>query len=69
MLFKTFWKVVNKYKGTIIGYTVMLLVFGTLNMSSNDVTDDFKSPNRREPECSRTNSGLHTRNSCPLPTV
>lgn len=43
MLFKTFWKVVNKYKGTIIGYTVMLLIFGTLNMSSNDVTDDFKS--------------------------
>ena len=36
MLFKTFWKVVNKYKGTIIGYTVMLLVFGTLNMSNND---------------------------------
>lgn len=42
-VFKTFWKVVNKYKGTIIGYTVMLLVFGTLNMSSNDVTEDFKS--------------------------
>ena len=42
-VFKAFWKVVNKYKGTIIGYTVMLLVFGTLNMSSNDVTDDFKS--------------------------
>ena len=43
MLFKTFWKVVNKYKGTIIGYTVMLLIFGTINMSSNDVTSDFKS--------------------------
>ena len=42
-VFKTFWKVVNKYKGTIIGYTVMLLVFGTLSMSSSDVTDDFKS--------------------------
>lgn len=42
-VFKTFWKVVNKYKGTIIGYTVMLLVFGTLSMSSNDVTSDFKS--------------------------
>ena len=42
-VFKAFWKVVNKYKGTIIGYTVMLLVFGTLSMSSNDVTDDFKS--------------------------
>jgi ABC-2 type transport system permease protein len=42
-VFKTFWKVVNKYKGTIIGYTVMLLVFGTLSMSSSDVTSDFKS--------------------------
>lgn len=42
-VFKAFWKVVNKYKGTIIGYTVMLLVFGTLSMSSNDVTSDFKS--------------------------
>lgn len=42
-VFKAFWKVVNKYKGTIIGYTVMLLIFGTLSMSSNDVTDDFKS--------------------------
>ena len=43
IVFKAFWKVVNKYKGTIIGYTVMLLVFGTLSMSSNDVTIDFKS--------------------------
>lgn len=43
IVFKTFWKVVNKYKGTIIGYTVMLLVFGTLSMSSNDVTSNFKS--------------------------
>lgn len=42
-VFKAFWKVVNKYKGTIIGYTVMLLIFGTLSMSSNDVTKDFKS--------------------------
>lgn len=42
-VFKAFWKVVNKYKGTIIGYTVMLLIFGTLSMSSNDVTIDFKS--------------------------
>lgn len=43
IVFKAFWKVVNKYKGTIIGYTVMLLVFGTLSMSSNDVTSNFKS--------------------------
>lgn len=42
-VFKTFWKIVNKYKGTIIGYTVLLLVFGTLSMSSSDVTEDFKS--------------------------
>lgn len=41
-VFKTFWKVVNKYKGTIIGYTIMLIIFGTINMSSNDVTSTFK---------------------------
>ena len=35
-VFKTFWKVVSKYKGTIILYTVMLIVFGGLNMSSNN---------------------------------
>ena len=41
-VFKTFWKVVKKYKGTIIGYTIMLVIFGTINMSSNDVTSTFK---------------------------
>ena len=41
-VFKTFWKVVKKYKGTIIGYTIMLIIFGTINMSSNDVTSTFK---------------------------
>lgn len=37
-VFKTFWKVVKKYKGTIILYTVMLVVFGAINMAagSND---------------------------------
>lgn len=42
IVFKTFWKVVKKYKGTIIGFTIMLVIFGTINMSSNDVTSTFK---------------------------
>ena len=41
-VFKTFWKVVKRYKGTIIGFTIMLIIFGTINMSSNDVTSTFK---------------------------
>ena len=40
-VFKTFWKVVSKYKGTIILYTVMLIVFGGLNMSSNNTDINF----------------------------
>ena len=42
IVFKTFWKVVKRYKGTIIGFTLMLIVFGSINMSSNDVTSTFK---------------------------
>lgn len=34
-VFKTFWKVVNKYKGTFIMYTIMLIVFGSMNTLSN----------------------------------
>ena len=41
-VFKTFWQVVKRYKGTIIGFTIMLVIFGTINMSSNDVTSTFK---------------------------
>lgn len=41
-VFKTFWQVVKRYKGTIIGFTIMLIIFGTINMSSNDVTSTFK---------------------------
>ena len=40
-VFKTFWKVVNKYKGTIILYTVMLLTFGTMNLKTNDINTTF----------------------------
>ena len=42
-VFKTFWKVVNKYKGTIILYTVMLISFGGINLASNDTTTTFTS--------------------------
>ena len=30
-VFNTFWKVINKYKGTIILFTVMLVTFGGIN--------------------------------------
>ena len=39
--FNTFWKIVKKYKGTIILYTVLLVVFGTINMTSNNVNTTF----------------------------
>ncbi len=40
-IFKTFWKVIIKYKGTILLYTILLVVFGTLNMASNDTSTVF----------------------------
>ncbi len=40
-VFKAFWKVIKKYKGTIILYTVMLIVFGGLNMTSNNISTSF----------------------------
>ena len=41
-VFKTFWKIVNKYKGTIILFTVMLVVFGGMNMATNDNAITFE---------------------------
>lgn len=43
IVFKTFLKIVNKYKGTIILYTVMLVIFGGINVSSNDQISIFTS--------------------------
>lgn len=40
-VFKTFWNIVKKYKGTVILYTVMLVVFGGLNMTTNDSNVNF----------------------------
>ena len=40
-VFKTFWKIINKYKGTIILYTVILIIFGGINMSTNDTGTTF----------------------------
>lgn len=37
-VFKTFLKIVNKYKGTIILYTMMLLVFGVTNLNTKETT-------------------------------
>ena len=35
-VFKTFWKIVKKYKGTILLYTIILIVFGCVNMTTSD---------------------------------
>ncbi len=40
-VFNAFWKVINKYKGTIILFTVMLVTFGGINTTSNNSTVDF----------------------------
>lgn len=40
-VFNAFWKVINKYKGTIILFTVMLVAFGGINTTSNNNTVDF----------------------------
>lgn len=40
-VFNAFWKVINKYKGTIILFTVMLVAFGGINTTSSNSTVDF----------------------------
>ena len=32
IVFNTFWKVIKKYKATVILYTAMLVIFGSTNM-------------------------------------
>ncbi len=41
IVFSTFWKIVKKYKGTILLYTVMLIMFGGINLTSNSTNDMF----------------------------
>ena len=41
-VFKTFLKVLNKYKFTIILYTVILLAFGGFNMTTSDNQMNFE---------------------------
>lgn len=40
-VFKTFWKIIKKYKGTILLYTVMLVSFGGINLSSKEASLNF----------------------------
>jgi len=40
-VFKAFWKIVNRYKLTIIIYTVILIVFAGMNMQTNDIGTNF----------------------------
>lgn len=41
IVFSTFWRIVKKYKGTILLYTVMLTMFGGINLTSNSTNDMF----------------------------
>ena len=41
-VFKTFWKVLNKNKITVIIYTIILLVFGVSNMKTNSQSMSFQ---------------------------
>lgn len=41
IVFSTFWRIVKKYKGTILLYTVMLIMFGGINLTSNSTNDLF----------------------------
>lgn len=40
-VFKTFWKVVKKYKVTVLLYTIILVSFGTINMTTTDNQMNF----------------------------
>lgn len=40
-IFKTFWNVVKKYKGTILLYTILLIVFGGINMTAQNPQTSF----------------------------
>lgn len=40
-VFKTFMKILKKNRGIVIFYTVLLLVFGGINMSTNDTSTNF----------------------------
>ena len=40
-VFKTFFKIVNKYKFTILLYTVMLIIFAGFNMQTSDNSMSF----------------------------
>lgn len=41
IVFSTFWRIVKKYKGTILLYTVMLIMFSGINLTSNSTNDMF----------------------------
>ena len=40
-VFKTFWKILNKNKITVIIYTIMLLIFGASNMQTSEKSMSF----------------------------
>ena len=40
-VFKTFWQIIKRYKMMILLYTFLLLLFGGLNMKTNDTSLNF----------------------------
>ena len=40
-VFRTFWKILNKNKATVIIYTVILLIFGVSNMQTSEKQANF----------------------------
>lgn len=40
-VFKTFWNIAKKYKGTILMYTMILIIFGGMNMQTQDNQMNF----------------------------
>jgi len=41
-VFKSFWKVLLRYKGTIILYSTILIIFGAINMATSDSSVNFE---------------------------
>ena len=59
-VFKTFLKIVNKYKFIILLYTVLLIVFGGFNMQTSDNSTSFI---KSKPDVLIINKDGETRNN------
>ncbi len=59
-VFKTFLKIVNKYKFIILLYTVLLIVFGGFNIQTSDTSISFVAS---KPDVLIINKDKETRNN------